>query len=327
MPIHVLPSAISRRRFVSNLLAAAAGTAVGLAGKQEALLQAQDLKDESREFWALLSDTHIAADAQLNARGINMAAHLSQAVEEVLQAHSKRPFAGLMVNGDCAFLDGQAEDYRTFASLIEPLSAKGIPIHLTLGNHDERNRIQSGLASVFAPAKPEGAKTGVNQRPKLVDKIASKVRGRFCDWYLLDSLDMTNVTPGRIGAEQLAWLEQSLAAAPNRPALVMVHHNPHPSGLGKVSGITDTDAFLSLLLERKQVKALFFGHTHVAKTFELQGLHLVNLPACAYRFNPEQPTGWTSALIGPEGCSLTLADTSKAHPLHAQELHLSWRPL
>jgi hypothetical protein len=70
-----------------------------------------------------------------------------------------------------------------------------------------------------------------------VHKLASKVRGRFCDWYLLDSLDVTNKTPGTLGAEQLEWLEKSLKAAADRPALVMVHHNPQPAGLGKVSGL------------------------------------------------------------------------------------------
>ena len=290
------------------------------------LLQAEELKKRNeQESWALLSDTHIAADTAQNARGVNMAGHLRQAVEEVLESHARRPFAGLMVNGDCALLDGQAEDYRTFGALLEPVSVKGVPIHLTLGNHDERTRIQAGLASAFEPVKTDGANVGDKQRPALVDKVASRIRGRFCDWYLLDSLDITNVTPGRIGSEQLAWLDQSLKDSPDRPALVMVHHNPHPSILGKVSGILDTDEFLTLLLERRQVKALFFGHTHVAKAVELQGLHLVNLPACAYRFNVEQPTGWTTALIGAEGAALTLFDTNKAHALHGQEINLSWR--
>jgi 3',5'-cyclic AMP phosphodiesterase CpdA len=158
-----------------------------------------------------------------------------------------------------------------------------------------------------------------------VNKLASKVRGRFCDWYLLDSLDVTNKTPGTLGAEQLDWLERSLKAAPERPALVMVHHNPQPPGFGRVLGLTDTEPFLALLLEHRQVKALFFGHTHVASTREIEGLHLVNLPACAYRFSADQPTGWTSAIVSSAGCVLTLAETSKAHALHAQQIPLTWR--
>ena len=73
------------------------------------------------------------------------------------------------------------------------------------------------------------------------------------------------------------------------------------------------------------MKALFFGHTHVAAVLELDGMHLVNLPACAYHFNAAQPTGWTSAVVSASGCELTLFDTAKTHSLHAQKIPLMWR--
>jgi 3',5'-cyclic AMP phosphodiesterase CpdA len=325
MPIHLLPSATSRRRFISNVASLASGVILGAGLRPRGLLQGQESLSDSHEAWALLSDTHIDGDVATNARGINMADHLRQAVGEVLQAHAQRPFAGLMINGDCAYLEGKSDDYSTLGSLIQPVSAQGIPIHLTLGNHDERTRIQTGLANVFEPAGSELKESAQKQRAPLVHKLASKVRGRFCDWYLLDSLDVTNKTPGTLGAEQLEWLEKSLKAAADRPALVMVHHNPQPAGFGKVLGLTDTEALLNLLLEQRQVKALFFGHTHVASTREIEGLHLVNLPACAYHFSEDQPTGWTSARVSSSGCILTLQDTAKAHALHAQEVSLTWR--
>jgi 3',5'-cyclic AMP phosphodiesterase CpdA len=324
MPIHLDSAPVSRRRFVSSLLAAS-GVAGGLFGRFASLAAAQEAGADASEAWALFSDTHIAADPDFNARGINMAAHLRQALTEALAAHARKPVQGLLINGDCAYLDGQAEDYATLGKLLVPVVEKGIPIHVTLGNHDERGRIQAGLGSVFGPgAKPLGKGAGA-VRADLSDKLASCVRGRFCDWYLLDSLDVTNKTPGRVGEAQLAWLSASLKAAPERPALVMVHHNPQPKFMGKVSGLEDTDALLDLLLPLKQVKALFFGHTHVNLTVAVEGLHLVNLPACAYRFGAEQPTGWTSALVDARGCSLTLFDTEMRHALHQKEVRLEWR--
>lgn len=323
MPIHVLPPRVSRRQFLTSILgtASAAGLGLGL-GKASVLGQAPR---EEWEAWALLSDTHIAADPMAQSRGINMANHLRQAVGELLDLHQKRPFAGTMINGDCALLDGQSEDYRTLGTLIEPLVAKGIPLHVTLGNHDERERIQTGLEAVFGAAKSGTKQASQIRRADLVDKVASCVRGRFCDWYLLDSLEFTNKTPGRVGEAQLAWLERCLEAARERPAIVMVHHNPHPVMSGKSSGLLDTEGLMKLVLAKRQVKALFFGHTHVAADFQLDGLHLVNLPACAYRFASEQPTGWTSALVGPSGCTLTLFDTDKGHALHNKERRLEWR--
>lgn len=323
MPLHILPPRVSRRHFLGSLLgaASAAGLSLGL-GRTGLLAQTAS---EEMEAWALLSDTHIAADTTAQSRGINMADHLRQAVGEVLDLNEKRPFAGAMINGDCALLDGQSEDYQTLGKLIEPLVVKGIPMHVTLGNHDERTRIQAGLGAVFGTSE-RGIKSGeAIRRADLVDKVASCVKGRFCDWYLLDSLEFTNKTPGRVGEAQISWLERSLEAAPDRPAIVMVHHNPHPVVSGKSTGLTDTDGLMKLLTARRQVKALFFGHTHVAASFQVDGLHLVNLPACAYRFASEQPTGWTSALVGASGCTLTLFDTGKAHALHAQEKRLDWR--
>ena len=324
MPLHIVPPDVSRRRFISSLITAASAAGVGFFDDVKRLHAQESLEDDA-EAWALLSDTHIAADPLTNARGINMADHLRQAVGELLDSHKRLPFAGAMINGDCAFLDGQSEDYRTLGTLIEPVFANGVPLHVTLGNHDERTRIQAGLEKVFGSAARNAAAAKAVHPAQLQEKVASRVRGRFCDWYLLDSLEFTNKTPGRVGEAQIAWLDESLKAEPNRPALVMVHHNPHPISPAKSSGLTDTDALLPVLLERRQVKALFFGHTHVAAKFEIDGLHFVNLPACAYRFATEQPTGWTSALIGPSGCKLTIFDTNKAHALHAKETRLKWR--
>ena len=82
MPVHITPSSISRRRFVSSLLTVASGALAVAAAKTVPSLHAVEPGDEGREAWALLSDTHIAADPQFNARGINMAEHLRQSVEE-----------------------------------------------------------------------------------------------------------------------------------------------------------------------------------------------------------------------------------------------------
>lgn len=323
MPLHIPSYSLTRRTLLSRLLqATGAAAAARVCGSS--LAETLSKEGDKIEAWALFSDTHIVADVAMNARGINMADHFRQSLNEALSAHRERPFSGLMVNGDCAYLDGQSADYATFASLLERVSAKGIPIHVTLGNHDHRDHIKSGLDS-YIGAGSVSAKSGKMERGVIAEKLASRVTGRFCDWYLLDSLEETNQTPGKIGDEQIKWLDEQLKRSPDRAALVMVHHNPQPPGLGKVSGLLDTEPLLSLLLERKQVKALFFGHTHVAKTVELGGLHLVNLPACAYRFSEAQPTGWTAALVDQTGCTLTLFDTEKKHALHEKPTRLDWR--
>ncbi len=276
----------------------------------------------------MFSDTHIAEDPQFVARGVNMADHLAQGVREALEWHAQGPLAGFLVNGDCAYLDGQAGDYGTLASLLRPIAGARIPLHLTLGNHDHRERLQEGFAALQALGTSATAPGSKVFQPAQVDgKLASLVRGRELDWLLLDSLAATNKTPGTLGQAQLDWLNHALAETPGRPALVMVHHNPQgvPAPGGKFTGLTDTDQLLRVLGQHRRVKALFFGHTHVFSVEQNDGLHLINLPACAYRFGIAQPTGWVAFEADAKGASLVLFDTGQKHAKHGQRVELEWR--
>jgi 3',5'-cyclic AMP phosphodiesterase CpdA len=194
-----------------------------------------------------------------------------------------------------------------------------------LGNHDDREHLIQGIQNHLGVTK--SASPAPQSGSSVVSgKRVAKVRGAFCDWYLLDSLEHTNKTPGLLGTAQMQWLDAQLSAEPHRAALVMMHHNPHLHAELIQTGLRDTDELIDLLVSHAQVKALFFGHTHVAKTAVHRELHLINLPACAYRFRGAEPTGWTRALIDSSGCSLELFDTAQSHALHGKTIRLAWRP-
>src|SRR5690242_17320546 len=110
MPISLPP--ISRRRFLARSLAVGAVAVIG-----------PELHAESKvtdpNAWALLSDTHLAADRTKLGRGINMADHFT-AVSREVRGLPKRP-AGVFINGDCAFNSGETADYGLLAELLEPL--------------------------------------------------------------------------------------------------------------------------------------------------------------------------------------------------------------
>ncbi|MFM9031369.1 MAG: metallophosphoesterase, partial [Opitutaceae bacterium] len=136
MPLH-LP-ALPRRHFLRNVLA---GAAAALAGRP---LRAAARPAVDPDFWAMISDTHIAADPTRLARGINMADRLGRVVAEILAAGT-RP-AGALVDGDLARNTGEAGDYATLARLIAPLREAGVPLWLALGNHDHRERFWAGVS-------------------------------------------------------------------------------------------------------------------------------------------------------------------------------------
>jgi len=299
MPICLPP--LSRRDFLRRSALAAAGLALS------PRLRAAE-KPAADDFWALFSDPHIAADRTLVHNDVNMAEHLDAVVKEVA-ALPVRP-GGIFVNGDCAFNSGEKTDYGTFASALEPLRQS--PIHLTLGNHDNREHFWDALALEKAASRP------------VADKQTLLVRGTGVNWFVLDSLDRTLSTPGVLGKAQLDWLAQSLDANAKKPAIVMLHHNP---GLtDSVPGLKDTAALLEVIRPRKQVKAYFFGHTHAwGVTRDESGIHFINLPPVGYVFKPGKPSGWVRATATADGMKLELRCQDTKHPRHGEVNDLKWR--
>lgn len=301
MAFHLSP--VSRRRFLGT---AAAASLVTLR------LPAAETPRVDPDRWAFLADTHIAADPKQPRNGVVMSDNLQQVLQEILQL-DVRP-AGAFLNGDCAVTKGEAGDYATLASLLKPLSAGGVPLHMTLGNHDDRANFRAG----FEQSLPK--------QPLLESKHVSVVESRHANFFLLDSLDIVNATPGKLGGEQLGWLAKELDASRDKPAIVFVHHTPEITPpKDKHFGVIDTQAFFDVLLPRKHVKAYVFGHSHNWNTTVHDGLHLVNLPPVAYVFQKGRPNGWVDARLHPDRMTLKLVCLDKAHADHGRTVELRWR--
>jgi 3',5'-cyclic AMP phosphodiesterase CpdA len=314
MPIQLLPEpaestervcppgpSLDRRAFLAGV--AAGGVALGLGNR----VGAAD-KDEAGVWYALVSDTHIAADPSARARGQVMADNLRAVVADILAADSAP--RGVLIDGDLALKDGQAGDYRTFLGLLEPLRKARLSLHLGLGNHDDRGNVREVLRGVV-PAET-----------RVVDKQVAVIDGPGPRFVVLDSLNKVNSTPGLLGQSQLAWLGQQLDAQPDAATLVVVHHNPAPQG---ASGLIDTKELLDLLRPRRQVKGIIFGHTHVWSVEQSDGLYLVNLPAVAYPFAQTQPLGWCRFRPEPTGGELELRCVGGNRKADRQRVRLTWR--
>ena len=144
------------------------------------------------------------------------------------------------------------------------------------------------------------------------------------NWFLLDSSTPPRIPPAELGAAQLHWLQNELAARPAKPALVVCHHPLDVTGL---FGLQDSVALEALLTQHRQVKAFIFGHTHNWNLAQHpSGVHLINLPQTAYPFVPGRPSGWVRATLSPEGMELELRCLDERHPEHAQIKQLVWRP-
>ncbi|HEX8523219.1 MAG TPA: metallophosphoesterase [Tepidisphaeraceae bacterium] len=300
MPISLPP--ISRRGFIRGALTAAGAMALGpqwSSGAQAA--------DPNR--LALFSDIHLNG-AKTPTRGVNMWQNFVACREQVL-AMETRP-AAMLINGDCAHLQGKPEDYRTVLEAIAPARAKGIPVHLALGNHDNRENILKSI--------PADKTLSVK-----FDRRAMIVPLPTADWYILDSLERTSHTPGTLGPVQITWLKKTLDARPKRPAVIMLHHQMDWINDGKISGLSDTKQFIDVIKPRNQVKAVLFGHTHVWKHYNRDGLHFINLPTTAYVFREGEPAGWVDAKVTDKSMTLQLHTVDANHPENKQTLNLPWR--
>jgi len=303
MPLY-LPQ-LTRREFLKR--AALAGAAFTFAPQGHAGVFG---KSRDQHTFAFFADTHIAGDPAQTYYNVNMADHLAACARE-LAAWPVKP-AAVIVNGDLAFLFGKPEDYATFGNVIETVRALA-PVHLSLGNHDERESFWQAFPHDTAKLK------SVPQRQAAVFA---------CDranWFLLDSLDVTDKTPGELGVVQLAWLARELDARLHKPAVVVVHHNPQfPK---PTTGLLDSAALMETLAPRRQVKALIFGHTHDWHIAQHEsGVHFINLPPTSYVFREGRPSGWVRATLAQDGMEIELRSLDVNHPEHGQVKQLKWRP-
>lgn len=305
MPVHLPP--LSRRSFLRRIL----WTSLGLATTPCLASSGVGHRRQDLHRYALMADTHIAADRTRQHGGIVMAEHLERTVRQILT----RPAvpAASFIAGDLAFSQGETGDYRQLVDLLAPLRAAGLPVHLALGNHDHRDRFLEAVPWAVRPDRP------------LRSHCCAVVPSPRVNWFILDSLEVTLSTPGLLGPDQLAWLGRALDARRRRPAIILLHH--HPDLAPNTVGLKDTEALLAVIRPRTQVKACIFGHTHRwGLSRDESGIHMINLPPTAYVFREEFPSGWVEARVRTDGLDLRLWCLNDRHPEHGREVQLTWRP-
>ena len=305
MPITLSP--INRREFINRSLAlggSVVSTSLMVEGREPVVL------DPNRV--ALLADTHVSADPNQDYPGtkwpgspvkegehewVNMADCLARTAKSIISLNP-RP-AHLIINGDCAHSRGTEAEYMEFLRLVEPIRAAGITIHVTIGNHDNREKLWKLLP--FLKKEQLGVHAGVIELP-------------HANLILLDS-----GRKGILGEKQLKWLAQELDGRTNKPALIFGHFNPYPNrGVRPIKGMSDGSALLKLLAKRKHARAYFYGHTHEWQQDRRGHLHLINQPAVSYYFGKGHAHGWVDMKLTKTSADLKLHCINLKHPQHGE---------
>jgi len=224
---------------------------------------------------AQLSDPHICAPGRLLFGRADTSAALADAVVR-LNGLATPPDL-VVVTGDLTD-GGTADEYAEFRRVMAPLAS---PYAVLPGNHDRRTALRGAF-----PALPA---TG-----SLHHSVETFPLRLIC----LDSL-IEGSGRGRLGAEQLAWLDRTLAAAPDRPAVVALHHPPFPTGIDHVDavGLDDADAFGAVVARHGQVERVIAGHVHRALQRRWFGTIASTAPSTTHAVDLDLRPGAAAAYI------------------------------
>lgn len=159
----------------------------------------------------------------------------------------------LFITGDLSDW-GDREDYERLAAR---LADTALPVHLCIGNHDDRDT----FLSVFPQAADDNGH---------VQKVVPLSRGHAI---ILDSWG-PQTHAGHFCDTRAAWLETQLAQLPG-PVWLFMHHNPIATGIGPMDKIMllDADRLADVVVaHRGRIAHIFHGHCHLPLSGSFHGI-------------------------------------------------------
>jgi 3',5'-cyclic AMP phosphodiesterase CpdA len=228
---------------------------------------------------AQISDMHVKRSGIRLFGSLDTPGALARCVEHLNELPT--PPDAVLVTGDMTN-DGEATDYETLVPLLDRLAMPYYPIP---GNHDDRERMRVAFQHLgLLPA---------------AGPLCYAVEHHAIRLIALDTL-VAGQPHGRLGEEQLAWLDATLAAAPHRPTVVSLHHPPFPTGIAHMDamGLADASALGAVIAGHPQVERVACGHLHRAISVRWAGTVAVTAPGTSHQvalgLAPGDPARWVA---------------------------------
>jgi 3',5'-cyclic AMP phosphodiesterase CpdA len=195
---------------------------------------------------AHVSDTHFGNDVQ------DPSGRVASVMDHVL-AMDPRPDV-LVVTGDVAD-HGLAAEYAEARAWLARWPG---PLAVCPGNHDVRDAFVDALGTPARSVLDTGG-----YRFVMLDSLIDAVAGERVD-------------EGRLGDDQLTWLDGELESS-GLPTFVCLHHPPTTIGLGLMDPIrlVDGDALAAVIDRHPHVVATLVGHAHTMSTTTFAGRPLL----------------------------------------------------
>ena len=143
--------------------------------------------------------------------------------------------------------DGTASQYATLLDVLTPIADRLLPIP---GNHDECPLFRGAFADVLpGNLADDHCSYVIEDHPVRLVGLDNSIPGRH---------------DGRFDPVRERWLDDVLAADPDRPTLVFTHFPPFETGLRFMddAGLLDSDRLRAVIERNPQVRLLVTGHLH-----------------------------------------------------------------
>lgn len=205
-----------------------------------------------------ISDLHLIPSGQ-KIFGLNPEDRLVAVIDSINANHSDAEFC--VISGDLA----ETGDPQAYRLLKQHLKQLRMPIHLMIGNHDNRD--------VFRAEFPE---TSCDQN----GFVQSVVVRDDCAFVLLDTVRQ-GAAWGEFCQARGGWLAKQLDEHRDRAVYIFMHHPPFDIGIPKLDAIRirETEHFDHALKPAENVKHIFFGHVHRPVVGSCSGIPFSAIPA------------------------------------------------
>lgn len=237
---------------------------------------------------AQISDMHVREQGAGKIAGVNVNDSFVTAIREINEFSPSIDV--VIITGDLAHR-GQLAEYRMAAQLLEQLK---VPWYLLLGNHDERD----ALLQVFGHLPYIPKDKGFCQYT--VEGYPVRIVG------LDTSVDQHH--HGELNFQKLAWLEEQLQMAPEKPTLLFMHHPPVKVGIAWMDGIgllSGAPELADIVRRNPQVRGIHCGHMHRTIITSLGGVPVGVSPSTCYAVTLDlMPDGAAMLLAEPPGMHL-----------------------
>ncbi len=234
-----------------------------------------------------LTDTHLTAEA--SGRLLGLPPH--DTLRRVVAAAQVKVPDLVLHTGDLA-QESTPEAYTALGRLLRPLDA---PCYWTPGNHDVEAVM--GAALTGAPFRPHRSFHAGGWR------------------FLLLNSSVPGEVHGHLGPRTLDWLDAQLAAHPDAPTCLALHHAPlsiEAAWLNPIN-LRNSDALRARVDAHPQVKLVIFGHIHQALNARWDYATLYSGPSTCFQFAPDTDTfalddaapGYRMLTLHPDGSFAT----------------------